>query len=221
MIISFHSLDQERYERMTGSKAPLEKVTRTIEYMRGNSDIHIALKYVITSYNSGETQEILEFAESKGVSAEIHPVMVSPTNRETSTNDNSLLPEKSELLKAIEEVTQFKQKGGSMNESLDFYRFCRKAIEKGEYRWDCKAGERFFTVSPDCRFGICQDFPMSKKMTDEDFIQTWKSEAFRGRMETMRRKCSGCLWSCYLSLESLQNLFRNPPIDDLSILHTF
>jgi hypothetical protein len=62
---------------------------------------------------------------------------------------------------------------------------------------------------------------MSKKITDEDFIQTWKSEAFRGRMGTMRRKCSGCLWSCYLSLESLQNLFRNPPIEDLSILHTF
>ena len=221
MTISFHSLNPERYERMTRSKAPMEKVIRTIEYMRENSDFHIALKYVITSYNSGETQEILEFAESKGVSAEIHPVMVSPANRETATNDNSLLAEKSELLKAIEEVTQFKQKRGRMNESLDFYRFCKKAIEQGSYRWGCKAGERFFTVSPDCRFGICQDFPMSKKITDEDFIQTWKSEAFRGRMETMRRKCSGCLWSCYLSLKSLQDLFKNPPIEDLPILDSF
>jgi len=65
MTISFHSLNPEKYEKLTGSKAPLEKVIRTIEYMRENSDIHIALKYVITSYNSGETDEILQFAESE------------------------------------------------------------------------------------------------------------------------------------------------------------
>lgn len=221
MIISFHSLNPERYERMTGSKSPLEKVIRTIEYMRENSDVHIALKYVITAYNIGETEEILEFAESMGTSAEIHPVMVSPMNRETSTNNYSLLPEKDELLKAIEKVIQFKQKEGTMSESFNFYNFCKKAIETGSCRWNCKAGERFFTVFPDCRFGICQDFPMNKKITDEDFIQTWKSEAFRNKMETIRRNCAGCFWSCYLSLESLQNLFDDPPVEDLSILHTF
>jgi len=221
MTISFHSLNPEKYEKLTGSKAPLEKVIRTIEYMRENSDIHIALKYVITSYNSGETDEILQFAESKGVFAEIHPVMVSPTDRETSTNDRNLIPEKIELLEAIEKVIQFKQKKSATNESVNFYEFCRRAIETGSCKWNCKAGERFFTVFPDCRFGICQDFATSKKMTDKDFIKTWESESFRKEMGAIRNECSGCFWNCYLSLEPLQNLFKNPPIEDLSILHAF
>ena len=123
MIISFHSLNPERYEKVTNSKKPLEKVIRTIEYMRENSDIHIALKYVITAYNISETAEILAFAQNMGVDAEIHPVMVSPTNRETSTNNYSLLPGKEELLKAIEKVIQFKQKEGTMSESFNFYNY--------------------------------------------------------------------------------------------------
>ena len=221
MTISFHSLNPEKYEKLTGSKDPLGKVIHTIEYMRKNSDIHIALKYVITSYNSGETDEILQFAESKGVFAEIHPVMVSPTDRETSTDNRDLLPEDSELLEAIEKVIQFKRKKSATSESVNFYEFCRKAIKTGSCKWDCKAGERFFTVSPDCRFGICQDFPTSKKMTDKDFVETWKSESFREEMAAMRNACSGCLWNCYLSLEPLQNLLKDPPIEDLAILHAF
>lgn len=88
-------------------------------------------------------------------------------------------------------------------------------LNTGIYKWDCKAGERFFTVSPDCRFGICQDFPTDKKITDKDFIQVWESESFRERMDAMRRKCAGCFWNCYLDLETLQNLFKDPPVDDL------
>lgn len=213
--ISFHSLKPERYERITGREDRLEKVIRTIDYMRENSDFHIALAYVITSYNSGETEEIMEFAKSKGIPAKILPVMFSPTDRESSTSNYDLLPERSELLEAIEKAIQFKQKEGTTNESFNFYNFCKKAIETGTYKWDCKAGERFFTVSPDCRFGICQDFPTGKKITDKDFIQVWKSESFRKKMDAMRRKCAGCLWNCYLDLEPLQNLFKDPPVDDL------
>jgi MoaA/NifB/PqqE/SkfB family radical SAM enzyme len=59
MVISFLSINPKKYEMMTGSKAPLEKVIRTIEYLKEHSDFHIVLKYVITAYNSGETEEIV------------------------------------------------------------------------------------------------------------------------------------------------------------------
>jgi MoaA/NifB/PqqE/SkfB family radical SAM enzyme len=221
IVISFHSLHQKKYEMMTGSKTSIEHVIRTIDYLKAHSDFHIALNYVITSYNSGETEEILAFAKSKGVSAEIHPVMVSSTNRESSTSNKTLLPAKKELLKAIEKVRQFKQQGGMLNESLHFYNFCTHAIERDSYKWNCRAGERFFAVFPDGQFGICQDFPMNKKITDDDFIQIWKSEAFRKKMDTIRKKCEGCLRNCYLNLEPLQNLFTSPPIADLPLLKTF
>lgn len=219
-IVSFHAMDEDKLERITGVRGTLPKVLETLRYFRDHSSLRIILKFVIQSANEGEAEKVQEFADREGFTVEYHPVMVGSGNRPVATDDRVLLPSDEGLLRTLLWIQERKRAGRTF-ESSAYYPFCIDAIRKKSLRWGCDAGLSYLSVSPDGRFGICKDVYTSAKITDGDFLERYRRPDFREEMRRLREGCEGCNWSCYITASKMAHLIRDPDARELALLKSF
>lgn len=203
--ISFHSLRSDVLEKITGRGGLLKNVLNTVDYFRNNTHAHIVLKFVMSRMNIDEIDDVMSFADDRGISVEFDPVMVGSLNRPVATDDENLKASSEKLALAMERIRDAKMRRGRTLVPFDYYDFCAKALDTGSLKWNCHAGLAYFSVFPDGRFGICKDIYTGRKITDEGFLDIWRSVSFRDEMLTRRQNCEGCNWSCYHAVESFTN----------------
>lgn len=216
-IVSFHAIDERKLERITGVRNTLPRVLETLRYFRDETSMRVILKFVVQRDNADEVEKVQEFAEREGFTMEYHPVMVDRENRPVTTDKVDLLPTGPDQVRAIETIMETKRKGRQF-EAGGYYRFCLEAAKQSSFRWKCDAGINYLSVYPDGRFGICKDVYTSARITDDDFIQRYRSADFQKEMAALRGGCRGCNWSCYYTASRLAEFVRNPSPADLRLL---
>lgn len=76
-------------------------------------------------------------------------------------------------------------------------------MKTGEYKWRCRSGSLSFDILPTGELAPCCDTldaafssPVAN-FKDKDFLKQYRSKEFKKKCDLRRKKCPGCLYSCY------------------------
>ena len=204
--ISLHFLTPKKQDEFCGMSGAFDKIVKNIRYLRANnSRKFIYVQCTVTGYNYKEVIKLKKFVNEKLKL----PFMITPAtwskedaiwgvrtcNEGVSKVDTDFGGIKKELKKFF---------GMRVMRGKTFLDIAFKQFETGEKCWNCEAGERYFAVSPDGRFCICQDIDTNLFILDEKFEEKLRSRKTKKMISKMRDECSGCTYPCYLEPQTLK-----------------
>jgi MoaA/NifB/PqqE/SkfB family radical SAM enzyme len=203
--ISIHYLNAERHDAVTGVKGSWQRAIDTLTLLRDNSRGKVVSALcTVTADNVDEVLELKKFLnEEVGVVMRITPVATaapdgSAPSSAIKVTDSSLSAYDERYDRLYEQVRADMGRGVLRSPG-----YLRLAFEqsRGTKSWQCQAGHLYFSISPQGKFGICQDFDTNLDFLADDFFERYRSPEFQARMIKMRTACGGCTYPCYLQTQ--------------------
>lgn len=167
-----------------------------------------ALGCVLSNYNIDEIDAVLDFAKEIGWWLSLVPVHITTTASPMNFRgyDDYFRFQEKDYPKLRELITRLKQKkraGYPLFDSNDYLDSIYHFITTGRPNWRknnvCDTPNLYFAILPDGRFAPCCDFRLNEKIFvyDDNFPEVYKSFAFREKVRSISKKCTGCNFGSY------------------------
>ena len=162
----------------------------------------LTVNVTVSQANRDQVQGILDYCAVHFPRARVwlNPVVVG----EGALRTDAPIRTKPDYLRECKGLTQL---------SAGFYtEGAEQQYARERFNWGCLAGDQFFDVKPNGDFWLCQDQPSPAPLNvlDPDFVEE------RKRLNKLaRRRCSGCVYSCYYMV---QQSFRPKNWKDVGLL---
>jgi len=204
--VSLHSHQPEIHEKITQVKGSWGKAVRAVELLR-DAGKNVYVCCTVTALNINEVPKIVTFcANELKVPTSLNPSVLGATDSSyfTRGTDTSLGNLREEYIQSVFNEIEFHNVLRTRTYVKNAFKIlANQRVNLG----DCMAGEMFYAVMPDGRFGICQDIMTDLNILQDDFLALAKSSEFKRRARMMRNKCPGCAYSCYYDT---LNMLRRP-----------
>jgi MoaA/NifB/PqqE/SkfB family radical SAM enzyme len=222
--ISFHSLDPEKHEFITGIKGSWESAYKSLKHaVKRMPKSMVAAATTVSDLNIDEFEDIVKFVNDLGAFSIPIPLM-QPTDSSSDemyrAKSNDLLPvthHKNELNRVFREIKEYKENGSRVAISYNFLDdFCH-ILQNGDMRWKCDAGLLYFLVLPDGSLSPCNEIQPRYNILNDDFPRTFWKKRYRDEMTEIQDNCVGCMHACW---RDVSYLFRSNRIL-LERIHTY
>lgn len=199
--LSLHTLDAERLEKICGRKNAWNMIVDAIKLScAALPDGIVEVMTTVTQENLTEIPDIVTFVDqSLNAWSVVNPVNVPESDRAILTADNAEwappLPA-ADVDLVYDKLSQMKRNGCKLLISDRFLEDSRRYLKTGEFRWNCDAGERYFTIFPDGGLAPCSDQPIIRNIMDmkpNDF----RRSAYKQEVRQVQKQCGGCIFSCW------------------------
>lgn len=199
--LSLHTLDAERFEKICGRKNAWNMIVDAIKMcVEKLPNGIVEVMTTVTRENLTEIPDIVAFVDkSLGAWSVVNPVNVPESDRAILTADSTELapPLPAEDVDAVyDKLDQMKRNGRRLIVSDRFLKDSRRYLKTGEFRWNCDAGERYFTIFPDGGLAPCSDQPIIRDITvmkPGDF----RLSDYKREVRQVQKRCGGCIFSCW------------------------
>lgn len=222
--VSLDTLDEKLADQINGVEGSWREALKTISFIsrtfpRKNSVC--ALGCVLSKYNIGHVEQVLDFATKIGWWLSLVPVHI--TSKEKPMNfrgyNDSFMFQKRDFPKVktlIERLKKKKRQGYMLFDSDDYLDSIYDFIVTGRPTWRhngiCDSPNLYFAILPDGRVAPCCDFRMKSNIWvyDEKFPSIYKSRKFRKEIAEITGACTGCNFGSFpemtLSARSLSTV---------------
>lgn len=204
--VSLDSLDEGLSDYINGVEGSWRDAIRTISFISKtfpSRDSICAFGCVLSKYNMGEIEAILDFATRIGWWLSLVPVHITstgtPLNFRGYDEYFKIPPEDFDKLKLlIERLKRKKREGYTLFDSDDYLDSIYHFVTKGSPNWRkkgvCDSPNLYFAILPDGRFAPCCDFRIAEDIYvyDPDFPMIYRSTEFRNKVGDITKKCPGC-----------------------------
>ncbi|MBN1878502.1 radical SAM protein [bacterium] len=154
----------------------------------------------VTSENLMDIPDIVSFVHHKlGAWSVINPVNIPPGDSAvlSASKPQWAPPFPDELVDSVyDRLIGMKRSGVRILVSDTFLEDSRYYLKTGCFKWDCDAGERYFTIFPDGSLAPCSDQLSIRSvltMTPHDF----RSAEYIRTVRDVQKRCGGCIFSCW------------------------
>jgi MoaA/NifB/PqqE/SkfB family radical SAM enzyme len=219
--VSLDSLDENLSDYINGVGGSWRNAIRTIGYISRVSSARgslCALGCVLSPYNLGEIEAVLDFATQIGWWLSLVPAHITTTSAAMNFRGCDayfqFTPEDFPAVRSlIGRLKVMKRQGFNLFDSDRYLDSSVHFIETGKPDWRhkdlCDTPNLYFAILPDGRFAPCCDFRLNETIYvyDSDFPKTYRSEAFRQKVRDVARRCPGCQFG---SFPEISLSFRHP-----------
>ena len=209
--ISLDTLDEELADEINGVKGSFKKAIQTIGKISREFPAHdtvCALGCVLSPYNIDTVEEVLDFADAIGWSLSLVPVHININDKEMHFRgyDKSFIFSRSDYKKVeklIQKMHQRKRQGDNIFDSRKYLDSIVNFVKTNNPSWRhngiCDSPGLYFAIRPDGRFAPCcdQDIDEDIYVYSDDFVDIYKSKAFRAKVKNVTRTCTGCNFGSY------------------------
>jgi MoaA/NifB/PqqE/SkfB family radical SAM enzyme len=185
----------------------------------------ILLNCVVSRLNLDELPSLAEFALEAGYQVAFSPVHLSGDGRHDpqfvpAIPDEFLLrPEDHDRCDAaFARLLELRRQGAPVVNSRRFLERSCAFLKHGRAPVACHAGTRYLFIDHQGRAAPCHELAPEVDATAPAFAATVRSRPWRQRMETLQRRCDGCLLPCWVELSEL---LRRPHVALEMVPRTF
>ncbi len=209
---SLDSLDPKIQEEMDNTPGAYSKRLRNLAALaemlpeRGCLPM---LNTVVTPHNFRELPTIVELAGELGFHASLIPIHLPPCaddeHRFYGQAPELRFDEESgaELREIYNEIIALKRRGGPIINSSTFLERSPDYLLEGHAEWPCRAGELFFSISPQGRVAPCHAFEDRWEVDFRDLPDTLGSADYSRELEAKIAECEGCFRPCWAEISLL------------------
>lgn len=179
-------------------------ILSTLSYLNDNlpAGKKLTINVTVSQANRDQVQGILDYCSVHFPRARVwlNPVVVG----EGALRTAAPIRTKPDYLRNCNGLTQL---------SANFYtEGAEQQYARERFDWGCLAGDQFFDVKPNGDFWLCQDQPSPAPL---NVLDPYFVEERRRLNKLARRRCSGCVYSCYYMV---QQSFRPRNWPDVGLL---
>ncbi|MCE1247606.1 MAG: radical SAM protein [Firmicutes bacterium] len=216
--ISLDTLDPKLQNDIIGRPDAFDRVMETFDYLspiikakKGTGLINT----VVSSANLDTLPEMVEFARKKGffvsfVPLEIHQFSGKVLGCAETMQDLVFTEEdRQKAYKAFHHLAKLKAEGKPVFNSTAFLKKAADYMSGKDYKWDCRAGILYFSVSPEGKFSICHKYQGYTEEGNElsiinpDFITIFNSPEYKEKAKKLHKTCGACLRPCWAEISNL------------------
>jgi AdoMet-dependent heme synthase len=206
VTLSLDTLESEKQDWINNCAGSWEKTIQAIAIfskllpVKGNV---IGVNTVVSKLNIEEIPSIVEFITSMGLYSSLIPIHISSDNNTDFIIRRNApefkLPESDSGLidKIYEKLINMKKKRYHIHNSFKFLKESREFLKYGRISWPCDSPYLYFSISPEGYFLPCVDLKGTKSILDNDFLEVFRSNAFKNNIRNEVRNCPGCFYACY------------------------
>jgi pyrroloquinoline quinone biosynthesis protein E len=216
--ISLDTLDPKLQNDIIGRPDAFDRVMETFDFLspiikknRGTGLINT----VVSSANLDTLPSMVEFAQKKGffvsfVPLEIHQFSGKILGCAETMQDLVFTKEdRNKAYKAFHHLVDLKAKGKPIFNSTAFLKKAAGYMSGKDYKWNCKAGTLYFSVSPEGKFSICHKYQgyteegNDLSILDPNFITIFNSPEYKEKAKNLQNTCRACLRPCWAEISNL------------------
>lgn len=211
--ISFHSLDPEKHDFITGIKGAWESAHESLKYaVKRLPKSMVAAATTVSDLNIDEFEDIVKYVNGLGAFSIPIPLMQpgdSSSEEMYRARSDELKPvshANNHLHRVFQHIKEHKESGAKVAISYNFLDDFYKILQNGDMRWKCDAGLLYFLVLPDGSLSPCNEIQPRYHLLDDNFPDTFWTEKYRDEMVEIQEKCAGCMHACW---RDVSYLFRS------------
>jgi MoaA/NifB/PqqE/SkfB family radical SAM enzyme len=167
------------------------------------------LNTVVTPHNFRELPAIVTLAGELGFHASLIPIHLPPCADDEhrfygQAPELRFDPESAAELRTIyRELIDLKRRGGPIINSSTFLERSPDYLLDGHAEWPCRAGELFFSISPQGRVAPCHAFEDRWEMDFRELPDRLGTTEYRDQLTAKIAQCEGCFRPCWAEISLL------------------
>lgn len=201
--VSLHSHLAQTHDRICGRGGGWKKAVNTVLLLK-KMGLPASINCTINSRNIRHFSKTLAFLSSFGVGVGLIPLVNSESQFRSGLLacklKKSEAKRKFSIIKAAGQYAHFIRSDRFINNAY----LCTVGTTP---KWNCLAGTLFCSVASDGTFALCHDIPTRLSLLDPHFDEKYFSKRTQQEIATKRKKCAGCMYSCYYDA---QKALENP-----------
>jgi len=214
--VSFDSISPEIHDEIAQQRGTWEKAKRTLEYASAHlKDGMVCALTVVSSMNIHELSDIARYVTSIGAYSIFQPLHLSSAKNEigmigmSNYQEMRIRDEKNSIVEeTYKKLLQMKKEGYHILSSKRFLRDSIDYFKTSKRRWNCDAYKYYLTICPHGEVLPClryEDYEWLEHLNilDENFTKKYKNRAMQENAEAYRKRCLGCVLSCYREMSYL------------------
>lgn len=216
VTLSLDTLDAQKQDKINNKAGSWDKTIQAIALFsrllpaKGNAS---GINTVVSKLNIKEIPDIIKFVSGLGFYSSLIPVHLSADADadfivRAQGNEFRFSASDYDLIDSIyKKIIAMKRQGYLVHNSFRFLKSSPEFLKGKRIDWPCDSPDLYFSISPSGNFLPCVDQKGDKSMLDSDFIETFRSGAFRKSIRDAVKKCPGCFYACY---PEISYFCRNP-----------
>ncbi len=213
VTISLNSLDPQVHDSISGQSGSWDKTiacfSRFSRILPPQNTL-LGINTVVCRRNLKELPQIIKFATRLGFYSSLIPIHVSATAadgefiiRKEAPDFSFRKEDFSDLDRAYREIIAMKKNGYNIYNSYKFLRSSTRFLKGQRINWHCDSPDLYFAISPSGNFLPCADLNSEISLLDGNFVDLYRSGAFRSRIRKMVGNCKGCFYACWPEISFL------------------
>ncbi|MCD4784067.1 MAG: radical SAM protein [Candidatus Eremiobacteraeota bacterium] len=218
--ISLDTLDPDLQNDIIGRQDAFNRVMDTLLYLapilKEKNGLGL-INTVVSSANLDCLPDLVDFAEKIGFYVSFVPLEVHQFSgkllgcTETMQDLTFTQKDREKAEQAFNELVALKAQGKPVFNSSSFLKCAGKYMSGKEYKWDCRAGTLYFSISPEGYFSVCHHFSgytmqgSELSILDPDFLKIFKSKEYKNNAKKIQSECLSCLRPCWAEISYLFN----------------
>ena len=220
--ISFDSMNPQLHDEISGKEGTWECAKNNLECAAKNLKGCMAFAITVcSSMNINELPDIAKYATSIGAYSIFQPVHLSSDEDEVGVlgmGDHKEMRVQNEQNSQVDqiygELLRMKKQGYNILSSKQFLTDSVAYFKTRKRYWTCDAYRYYITVCPHGEVLACMryedcDWLGRMNILDDDFVEKFTSRKMRNKAEAYRKRCPGCVYSCY---REMSYLMRSPSV---------
>lgn len=182
--ISLHHYKPKIFEKMSGHKNILKKVTRAIDILKKRK-IPVSVLCTISKRNINDIEDIVEFIDKFDVTVSFcMPVIIKGTSFHLGGNKKSVSISKNEMRDALLRIIRLKKQGYNIVNNFEYLIDTIKYFD-GKNKYNCLGGIKLFYVDWNLNIYPCMSKGKPINIYNYDFN------------DSKNKNCNDCMLQCF------------------------
>ena len=204
LSVSVDTMDEKTQDWITGGHGSLARALRSLEWAVELMPDGMSLANIVASpHNFAELPGLVRYFGSRGIYTYITPAAVitaGPGEHLFRGPDASFAcagidPALRDAV--LNDLMALRRAGSGLTNSTRHLQDFRQFIMTGRSAWSCQPGMFALDVRPDGSVSACKEQPPIANALSPDFVDVYRSKAFRAMADTQADACSGCFYGEY------------------------